>query len=378
MPLPARSPPSRGRGSKHQEPHDLRRASRVAPLTGARIETGCAGHDVTTARRSPPSRGRGSKRLSPATADAGDRGRPPHGGADRNRRAARHARRGTAVAPLTGARIETMQSVACDDAADRSPPSRGRGSKPIIAMPCVGIGSQRRPPHGGADRNLEPERRRLDAARWSPPSRGRGSKRRLPRAGRRDRLWSPPSRGRGSKRSLTPIAPRALRVAPLTGARIETLGSTQIACVEPTRSPPSRGRGSKRHTGRAVRAAAVAPLTGARIETAQPLDRGAAMVAPLTGARIETAGCVELQSPSRGRGSKHVGRRVAVAPLTGARIETRVRSLVDERGIDGSPPSRGRGSKRSPHGRAIDALAAMVAPLTGARIETGLRSRQSS
>ena len=79
----AKSPPSRGRGLKHNLKADITDLEIVAPFTGARIET----QDSCTYRPaswSPPSRGRGLKRFS-------DVGRDEQ----------------QYVAPFTGARIET-------------------------------------------------------------------------------------------------------------------------------------------------------------------------------------------------------------------------------------------------------------------------------
>ncbi len=79
----------------------------------------------------------------------------------------------------------------------------------------------------------------------------------------------------------------------------------------------------------------VAPFTGARIET----ERGEILlhdraVAPFTGARIETSLLVV-----------HVALPFMVAPFTGARIETAKKKPTASTGL--SLPSRERGLKRS-------------------------------
>ena len=178
---------------------------RVAPFTGARIETLTAASSRRRSIASPPSRGRGSKHparsvlepmVAPFTgarietsdrASGSARGRPLHGGADRNianggapamlgsppsrgrgskRRHRLSSRRTSAcVAPFTGARIETRTA------------KRKRSVAPFtgarIETPRPNAGGSRRPLHGGADRNTAPSQ---VTGMWSPPSRGRGSK----------------------------------------------------------------------------------------------------------------------------------------------------------------------------------------------------------
>ena len=253
-----RSPPSRGRGSK-LEKSTVQSTGR--PLTGARIET--AQMSRPQSRMSPPSRGRGSKRRVASASSAATRsppsrgrgskhphrrrelrrqsGRPPHGGADRNM-LGRSGVGQTVVAPLTGARIETLRRA-----------------------PQIAAGARGRPPHGGADRNAIAAGAWLDrlgvapltGARIETPSR---------QADRRRDAWSPPSRGRGSKPATIGDIAAPSVVAPLTGARIETYAARSLAAI--------------RH-GR--------PLTGARIETiVRRAGASGRDVAPLTGARIET------------------------------------------------------------------------------------------
>jgi len=57
------------------------------------------------------------------------------------------------------------------------------------------------------------------------------------------------------------------RIAPITGARIETIRAL-IGMAQAGESPPSRGRGLKHPPSDSVRLGiAIAPITGARIET---------------------------------------------------------------------------------------------------------------
>ena len=167
----------------------------------------------------------------------------------------------------------------------RSPPSRGRGSKPAkTGISCCDRGG--RPPRGGVDRNRT-NGVNIYRCATSPPSRGRGSKQRQLDPGNRRNLvaplagaWietpntpcpqrsrrSPPSRGRGSKPLQLPLDVTAPRVAPLAGAWIETFG----AAFHPVYRQ-------------------VAPLAGAWIETRSALTPATLpLVAPLAGAWIET------------------------------------------------------------------------------------------
>ena len=77
----------------------------VAPLAGARIETGCR-RAVPWTRPSPPSRGRGLKRLQ-HVADAAQPLSPPSRGRGLKQLIWKVANMGIRVAPLAGARIET-------------------------------------------------------------------------------------------------------------------------------------------------------------------------------------------------------------------------------------------------------------------------------
>ena len=119
------------------------------------------------------------------------------------------------------------------------------------------------------------------------------------------------------------------RVAPFTGARIETpcADDGRRSCRSPLHGGADRNALTSARTG-----SSVAPFTGARIETSRAMASPAVrIVAPFTGARIETP--FWAMAPA--------GR--SVAPFTGARIETSHTRLV--------PEHRGR-------------------PFTGARIET--------
>ena len=122
----ARSPPSRGRGSKHDATCRLRAMQIVASLAGAWIETMSS---AGKSRRggSPPSRGRGSKQAiiaaSPAKATS-----PPSRGRGSKRR------------------ISSDTFAECE-----SPPSRGRGSKLAGLVPVSS--DPGRLPRGGVDRN---------------------------------------------------------------------------------------------------------------------------------------------------------------------------------------------------------------------------------
>ena len=301
--LPA-SPPVRGRGSKLVAERHVGIVERVAPRAGAWIETRSASR---AAARRPR--------------------RPPCGGVDRN----------LACAVIA--------------ANSRSPPVRGRGSKPDVPAALAALA--RRPPCGGVDRNrLETSRR--NACRVAPPCGGvdrntcarrslRGGGGRPP-CGGVDRnaanrsaacsVWtSPPVRGRGSKHpSVMPlsiassVAPRAgawietpcgprsarpRRVAPRAGAWIETPCGPRSA--RPRRSPPVRGRGSKHwHRRRVLKRHQSPPVRGRGSKPRQTVPQARSAQSP----------------PVRGRGSKLRYRR-------------------QRRSRAGSPPVRGRGSKRA-------------------------------
>ena len=103
-------------------------------------------------------------------------------------------------------------------------------------------------------------------------------------------LVSLPSRERELKRRLSAALHSGAQVAPLAGARIETVNAMERLCLS-----------------------IVAPLAGARIETDNGGGKTAGnFVAPLAGARIETTNAASASAAT------------AVAPLAGARIETPV------------------------------------------------------
>ncbi len=149
----------------------------------------------------------------------------------------------------------------------------------------------------------------LSAVVRSPPSRGRGLKQ-VEDLDRALVAVSPPSRGRGLKHQRS--GPRVCwhRVAPFTGARIET--ASPRAAAPAGQSPPSRGRGLKLGEGHVVHLLVESPPSRGRgLKPGNLVDLGdLAQVAPFTGARIETpragdAGQGGGSPPSRGRGLKH-------------------------------------------------------------------------
>ena len=156
-------------------------------------------------------------------------------------------------------------------------------------------------------------------------------------------------------RSCSPV-PSRLFGGPRAGARVETPpGRGELPAA---RSRPARARGLK-HAGASTTAAssAVAPLAGARVETLvryRPIKSRS--VAPLAGARVETTGDAPPTSkftqsrPSRARGLKLSASRFRQARLRWSR------------------PSRARGLKRFYD--ALPEINRFVAPLAGARVET--------
>ena len=192
------SPPTRGRGSKHQ-PSNRRRPRSGRPPPGGVDRNKSLLAPAAPKRKSPPTRGRGSKRAIPDDVIAA-----------------------LPVAPHPGAWIETAHGLAVDQ--------RQRG----------------RPPPGGVDRNRTPGAK--CPRRWmSPPTRGRGSKRRDDRLVAHRKAVAPhpgawietagrQHRGAGPRRRPPPggvdrntfelltLRPKR-RVAPHPGAWIETCGS---------------------------------------------------------------------------------------------------------------------------------------------------------
>ena len=138
------------------------------------------------------------------------------------------------------------------------------------------------------------KRRQLPRLVLSPPSRGRGLKP-LTADIRVAHDTSPPSRGRGLKH-IVPGERREFDVAPFTGAWIET--TCVRASAGASASPPSRGRGLKLSCPiNSLPNISVAPFTGAWIETANSAACASRLtVAPFTGAWIETKRLTELHT----------------------------------------------------------------------------------
>ena len=388
----ARSPPSRGRGSKHSIDIHRARLRRVAPFAGAWIETikvmrafpcRCvapfAGAWIETGSPprkslpppSPPSRGRGSK-LKPSEGGTGSPSRPLRGGVDRNPLDAMPLSI-CRVAPFAGAWIETISEGGLDLIGRMSPPSRGRGSK--LRASSRAACHPASPPSRGRGSKLF----RKDAGSsydWSPPSRGRGSK---PSQGVTGALrgLSPPSRGRGSK-LVGMLGPIGAPGRPLRGG-VDRNDATELATLEalerrplrggvdrnPSRagltpdaksSPPSRGRGSKLGNGQNQQQALQSPPSrgrGSKRGLRQPHLRYGS-VAPFAGAWIETS----PRSPSR--------RSPPGRPLRGG--VDRNRSFRPSICSTACRPLRGGVDRNMP--TSGSAYFGPVAPFAGAWIET--------
>ena len=165
---------------------------------------------------------------------------------------------------------------------DKSRPSRARGLKPA---PCHRRARHHRvAPFTGAWIETDFDPLFESYADKSRPSRARGLKPALPRGDRRDQRGSRPSRARGLKHHLRPRSGRPRRVAPFTGAWIETPARPPRAASRSSR--PSRARGLKLHE----------PRVGCEEHR----------VAPFTGAWIETRSLSSARAPLRGRA--HHGR----------------------------------------------------------------------
>ena len=197
---------------------------------------------------------------------------------------------GGAVAPFTGAWIETLSSDHALASGIESRPSRARGLKPSAA---IGLGrSVRVAPFTGAWIETASNSQRLPSRLRSRPSRARGLKPAVADLQRTVSQRSRPSRARGLKLA-------------------RQLAGTSAAAA----SRPSRARGLKHRSHRyEARVDQVAPFTGAWIETIEDAARAhGRRVAPFTGAWIETYPISdmlrELRSsrPSRARGLKHAG-----------------------------------------------------------------------
>ncbi len=155
---------------------------------------------------------------------------------------------------------------------------------------------------------------------------------RIPAEDARIQVVSPPSRGRGLKRHQPQQSSHKMRVAPFTGARIETPRCPR--CRRGGRSPPSRGRGLKlHHPPRHLSRAPSPPSRGRGLKH---------VIHPRNDASAKSP-------PSRGRGLKRLDRPIGLDLVL-------------------SPPSRGRGLKLSRPSKTHESE--QVAPFTGARIET--------
>ncbi len=167
-----------------------------------------------------------------------------------------------------------------------------------------------RPLRGGVDRNLS---RSADGINWSasPPSRGRGSKR--PGAAHvGGHAESPPSRGRGSKLRRRFRGGLRPEVAPFAGAWIETRSRRATRSTRPCR--PLRG-GVDRN---------LVALTSATTTACRPLRGGVDRNVSMPDGWVGSSG-----RPLRGGVDRN-------SPRSADAIRART-----------SPPSRGRGSKRS-------------------------------
>ena len=181
------------------------------PLTGARIET-------------PPSDGKGVKT-----------GRsPPHGGADRNARLVETKSRRPAVAPSRGRGSKHVRTGMAQYHGHGRPLTGARIETMLRRSSAAGWLS---PPHGGADRNRSVEVQ-SNAPTAVAPSRGRGSKPKLA-VDAVGRVKSPPHGG-ADRNSACTIVVRSRSSRPLTGARIETF-ARPYARARRRGSPPHGG-----------------------------------------------------------------------------------------------------------------------------------------
>ena len=293
----------------HARCHHMHRIIYAIPFTGAWIETLSwpAPRNVLSSR---PLRGGVDRNGSGRGAFDLAICRPLRGGVDRN------------IAPHKNARTD-----------HRSPPSRGRGSKP----PFLDVAVDRRagrPLRGGVDRNGPDGSTRRPASMASPPSRGRGSKLRRAVMDAAGDL-SPPSRGRGSKLGLAMALPHRVIVAPFAGAWIETIdrhGDWTNRAGRPLRGGVDRNRLHLHLLGHGLGR----PLRGG-------VDRNTIVMMRLMFAR---------RRPLRGGVDRNKSYETSYAWATE------------------SPPSRGRGSKPVRSARPVEYQ--VVAPFAGAWIETTL------
>jgi len=233
--------------------------------------------------RSRLSRARGSKQGEGRVVAQGDR-RAFHGRVDRNDALFEETENPKWVAPFTGAWIETPSPPAARKTF-RVAPFTGAWIETIeIIMPnTTNLG---RAFHGRVDRNLVIRARAAMGRRRAFHGRVDRNEAALFEIGRRreSRL----SRARGSKPAYRHRRPPRQKVAPFTGAWIETGQGVFMRASAWSRL--SRARGSKLdiHSCRWP-IGEVAPFTGAWIETAQRYGAAASsIVAPFTGAWIET------------------------------------------------------------------------------------------
>ena len=389
------SPPSRGRGSKLGNEIDYAKTRLVASLAGAWIETSSAWRTPAANNGSPPSRGRGSKQADdPRRGVRSRQGRLPRGGVDRNDTIAIIIRQRSGRLPRGGVDRNDDGSTSHLNFT-KSPPSRGRGSKPygtngytwtagvaslagawietmlMAKAPSRGhvaslagawietlsrregnLRLTRRLPRGGVDRNTPTSA--IDAASASPPSRGRGSKhssddarnasvRRLPRGGvdRNQREHGLTADGKGR----------------LPRGGVDRNVSSEGRSAHASGRLPRGGvdRNYRNIEGETRIKAGRLPRGGVDRNNALLQKNAAARGRlPRGGVDRNTAPCLPPCSsarspPSRGRGSK--------PSFVGCRWSR-----------EASPPSRGRGSKHkrdAPRG-----CRPMVASLAGAWIET--------
>ena len=394
----AGSLPSRERGSKHSHGLDQPIGFRVAPFTGAWIETrppsgrnrpapGRSLHGSVD-RNSQPSKAATTPLVAPFTGAWIETSWKPRNsvavmvapftGAWIETRITGDKRPSASVAPFTGAWIETSSS-ATETRCDRSlvAPFTGAWIETTRPMPFA-TSPARRSLHGSVDRNPSPPR--PDLRRHGRSLHG-SVDRNLPSAARRrrcrcrslhgsvDRNFAVVSiRASQMSRSLHGSVDRntgeddekmTLVVAPFTGAWIET-GFTSSRALLTVSSLPSRERGSKLTSYGTSRIAC--PSLPSRERGSKLLDAygtgGGERVAPFTGAWIETRRVSRLAGTRCGR-SLHgsVDRNIFPARLL--------------RGTRPSLPSRERGSKLDQRDGALDLAA--VAPFTGAWIETDSR-----
>ena len=282
------SPPSRGRGSKH---------GREWPSTFA--------------KGSPPSRGRGSKQQLRSSRRL-SRMSPLPGGVDRNSDTTAPAFE-VVVAPFPGAWIETMWA-AVSPLLRRSPPSRGRGSKP----------------DGG---------RAWPVDDLVAPFPGAWIETRTPRPDGWKSTRSPPSRGRGSKRDRSAGAGQLRQRRPLPGGVDRNYPTGQPEAIRARRPLPG-GVDRNYCVRRGAGIGKSRPLPGGvdRNRAMKAKARGAPQVAPFPGAWIETGRASPSSRTSGGRplpggvdrntGRKHEPRDMLGRPLPGGvdRNQSRAKS----------------------------------------------------